>query len=176
MLKRLKECLQQKSNVVIYVLRLCGNNKRIAFWTCLSRILMHHPTFIGNRKQSFFPMSAKRRRNISKPVWTNAVTSLPLWFHVMQYLEMKPRWYSTVLQNLAGSLVTSNVMKDEHCNFVRVIHQCIRGSRIPTLSRTRPTSPVGKWSRPQAVLRTIRLTRNVRKKRKEGKKTIFSRL
>ena len=31
------------------------------------RILMHDPTFIGNRKQSFFPMSAKRR-NTSKPV------------------------------------------------------------------------------------------------------------
>jgi hypothetical protein len=47
--------------------------------------LMHHPTFIGNWKPSFFPMSAKRGRNSSKPEWTNAVTSLPLWFHVIKW-------------------------------------------------------------------------------------------
>ena len=53
--------------------------KHIAFWT------MNPPTFNGNRKQSFFPVSATRRRNTSKPVWTIAVTSLPLWlFHVME--------------------------------------------------------------------------------------------
>ena len=40
----------------------------------------------------FFPMSVKRR-NISKPVMTNAFTSLPSWCHVME-----------VLQNFAGSL------------------------------------------------------------------------
>ena len=53
-----------------------------AFWTCASRILVHHATF--------------------KPTWTNAFISLPLWFHVMEYLEMKPRY--AVLQILAGSL------------------------------------------------------------------------
>ena len=47
--------------------------------------LMHHPTFIGNWKPSFFPMSAKKGRNSSKPEWTNAVTSLPLWFHVIKW-------------------------------------------------------------------------------------------
>ena len=31
-----------------------------------SRILMHHPTYMGNRKQPFFPMNAKRRRNTSQ--------------------------------------------------------------------------------------------------------------
>ena len=44
--------------------------KLIAFWTCVSRILMHHATSIGNRKQSFFLMCVKRR-NTSKPAWTN---------------------------------------------------------------------------------------------------------
>ena len=37
--------------------------------------------------------------NTIKPAWTNEVTSLPSWFHVMEHLEMTPR-----LQNLAGSL------------------------------------------------------------------------
>ena len=59
------------------LIRNLGNTKLIAFWTCVLRILMHHPTFIGNRKQSFFPMNVKRRRKTSKPVWTNAVTSPP---------------------------------------------------------------------------------------------------
>ena len=58
----------------------------IAFWTCSLRILMHHPTFIGNWKQSFFPMI----RNTLKPALTNAVSSLPLWFHVMECLKLKP--------------------------------------------------------------------------------------
>ena len=30
------------------------NTKLIPFWTCVSGILMHHPTFIGNWMQSFF--------------------------------------------------------------------------------------------------------------------------
>ena len=62
--------------------------KMIAFWTCVWRILMHHPTFIGNRS-SPFPWA--RRRNTCKTAWTNAVTFLPLWFHVMECLETKPR-------------------------------------------------------------------------------------
>ena len=69
----------------ILIRNISGNIKLIAFWTCVSRILMHHPTF--KRKQSFFPRGAKRRRNTSKFVWTNAVTSLPLWFLVMELLE-----------------------------------------------------------------------------------------
>ena len=59
-------------------------------WLRVFRILMHHPTSVENRKQFFFLMSVNRRRNTSKPAWTNAVTSLPLWFHVMEWLEMKP--------------------------------------------------------------------------------------
>jgi len=38
---------------------------------------------IGNQKQSFL----KRRRNTSKPAWTNAIISLPMWFHAMECLE-----------------------------------------------------------------------------------------
>ena len=52
------------------------NTKLIACWTCVSRLLMHHSTFFGNRKQSFFHMSAKRRRKSFKSDKTNAVTSL----------------------------------------------------------------------------------------------------
>ena len=72
------------------LIRNLGNTKLIAFWTCESRILMHHPTHIGNREQSFFPMSANRRSNTSISACTNAVASVPLWFHATECLEMKP--------------------------------------------------------------------------------------
>ena len=52
---------------------------------------MNPPTLNGNRKQNLFPVSATRRRNTSKPAWTIAVTSPPLWFHVMECFETKPR-------------------------------------------------------------------------------------
>ena len=91
MLKTLKECLHQQKKVVICSLGISGNTKLIVFWTCSLRILMHHPTFIGNGTQSFFPMIS----NTSKPAWTNAASSLPLWFHVMECLKMKSRCNST---------------------------------------------------------------------------------
>ena len=47
MLKRPKECLLQQTNVVIYKLGISGNTQLIAFWTCVSLILMHYPTFIN---------------------------------------------------------------------------------------------------------------------------------
>ena len=53
------------------------------------------PSDIHQKPEAVFlshdPMSAKKRRKNSKPAWTNAVTSLPLWLHVMECLEMKPR-------------------------------------------------------------------------------------
>ena len=70
----------------------------IAFWICVLRILMHHPTFIGNRKQS---MSAKRRSNTFKAAWTNAVTSLPLLFHVTERLKMTRKLYYNTLQKVS---------------------------------------------------------------------------
>ena len=86
---------------------------------------MHHPTFIGNRKQSFSPRSAKRSRNTSKPVWTNAVTSPPLWFHLTEFLETKPRYRSTTKpcrkprQEIRKVLFRNFKLykgEDEHCN------------------------------------------------------------
>ena len=81
-------CLHQQKNVVIFFLWISESIKLIAFWPCVSRFLMHHPTFIWNRKQSFFPICTKRRGNTSKPAWTNAGPSLPLWFQEMEWLEM----------------------------------------------------------------------------------------
>ena len=50
MLKILKKCLHHQKNVVIYKLGTPGNIQLIAFWTCVFQILMHNPTFNGNRK------------------------------------------------------------------------------------------------------------------------------
>ena len=138
---------------------ISGNIKLIAFFTCISRILMHHRTFIGNRKQSSFPRSAKRRRNTSKPVWTNAVNSLPLWFHVMEFLVRSAK-ACVVLQNLAGSLAKKNQenpilgdllheVQDEHCDCTSHTSRITRPHEP-----NEPTSPVGRWSRPQPILRT----------------------
>ena len=47
------------------LVRKLWKHQLMAFWTCVSRVLMHHPT-----------------RNASKSTWTNAVTfSVPLWVH-----------------------------------------------------------------------------------------------
>ena len=48
-------------------------------------------SYTGHQKQSFFPMNVKKRRNTSKPVWSNAATSHPLWYHAMEGLERTPR-------------------------------------------------------------------------------------
>ena len=72
MLTRPRECLHQHKNVVI------------AFWTCVSRILMlHHPTFIGNWKQSFFPMNAKKKKKYLQ-AWTSPVKNVKTVMHCTQ--------------------------------------------------------------------------------------------
>ena len=48
-------------------IRNLWKHQQIAFWTCVSRILMHHRTFIGNWKQSFFPRS-EIPTSLSRPV------------------------------------------------------------------------------------------------------------
>ena len=58
-LKRLKECLHQQKIVEILLSGISGNTELISFWTFVSRSLTHHPTFTGNRTQSFVPMSVK---------------------------------------------------------------------------------------------------------------------
>ena len=57
MLKRTKECLYHQKKVEIYLLGISGNIKLITLWTCISRILMHQSTFIGN-----LPHESERRR------------------------------------------------------------------------------------------------------------------
>ena len=97
----------------------------------LSRILMHGPTFIGNRTQSSFPMSAKSRRNTSTPGWTIAVIVVVLWGK-----EAK-----VVLQNLAGSPAKkSGKSYCETSNFMK--------SRINILFHVpnEPTSTVIRWT------------------------------
>ena len=101
MLKRLKECLHQEKNAVIYVLL---RNFRKYFSDCILDVRitnLNAPSNIHRKPDAvLLPMSAatRRSRNISKPAWTNSVTSLPLLFHVMECSEMKPREY--VLQKL----------------------------------------------------------------------------
>ena len=124
----------------LLIRNLWKNVKLIVFWTCVLRILMHDPTFCGNLKQSFFPMSAESRRNMSKP-GTNAITSLPLYFYLMECLEMQPRYSSTTKpcrkprqENQDKSYSeTTNFMKSRmSIAIVRATHLWIRGSRIPS--------------------------------------------
>ena len=50
----------------LQIRNICGSIKLIASWTGGLRIL-----------DTFFPMSVKRRKYISMPAWTKAVTSFP---------------------------------------------------------------------------------------------------
>ena len=97
-----------------------GSIKLIAFWTFESRILMHHPTFIGNRKQTLFPMNVKRRRNTSKPAWTNVITSLLYVGNTAK--PCFPKRQTSCSQGCALQLYEAN-----HTSMF-----CIGGSRIPT--------------------------------------------
>ena len=46
------------------------------------------PSSIHRKPEAgLFPMNVKFGRNTSKPAWTNAITSLPCWFHMMECLE-----------------------------------------------------------------------------------------
>ena len=128
---------------------------------------MPHPTFIGNQKKSFFPICATRRRNTSKLACTNAITSLPLWFHVMECLEMKSRQHSTtkpckrILAKKPGKSYseTSKFMKSRmSCVIVRATHQCMH-PRITHPHYEPNASPVGRW-RPASACSTIKRTTN----------------
>ena len=145
--------------MVINKLGISGNTKLIAYWTRALRILMDHPTFIGIRKQSFFPNGVERRRGTSNSAWTNAVTSPPLWFHVMEFLEMKRRCSSTTEpcrkprpEIRTGQFRTFKLheVKDERCNCRSdtSMHPRITHPYEPN----EPTSPVGRWCRPQPVI------------------------
>ena len=96
---------------MIFSFGISGNAKPIASLMCVLQILMQLPTFIGNQKRSFFPMNMKRRRNISKHAWINAVISLPLWFHAMECLQRKPRQFYKTLQEASPRNQESPILK-----------------------------------------------------------------
>ena len=90
-------------------------------------------------------------REMKKYLQANAVTSLPLWFHVMEYLEMKPRYSSATkpcrkLRQEIRKVLFRNVNKlhevEEKGEQALQLHVashtpmfCIRRSRIPAMSR-----------------------------------------
>ena len=90
---------------------------------------IQHSSVIGS---SLFPMCVKRR-NTSKPVWTNAVTSLPLWFHVSQGSTTKPwRKPHQEIRKVLYRNFKFHEGKDKLCNCTRQAnHLFIRGSREP---------------------------------------------
>ena len=79
-------------------LRRSGNTKLIAFWTCVSRILRHHPTFIGNRKQpsvqSFYVSHERETTKKYIRAWFDQRRHFPSQLHVMESLEMNARYWS----------------------------------------------------------------------------------
>ena len=103
----------------------------------------------------------------------NAITFLPLWFHVMERLERletKPRYRSSPtyktfpdvsLAKKPGNSPFRNfqlhAVQDEYVlqlyESSHTSKHVIRGSRIPThyYEPNEPTSPVGRWSRPVPV-------------------------
>ena len=56
-----KCCKANNGDSVVYF-GISGNIKLIASWTCVSRILMHRPTFTGNRKQFFRPHEREKKK------------------------------------------------------------------------------------------------------------------
>ena len=107
---------------------------------------MHHPTFIVIRKQPFFPW-ARREEEIyrSLPGPTCAVTSLPLWLHVIECLEMKPRY--SITAKPCSQEIRSYVFR----NFK--LHEVKDEWVLPS----EPTSPVG----PPPVLPWRKRTANI---------------
>ena len=71
MLKRPKECLYQQKTVVCYMLGISGNIKMVAFL-----------------KQSF----EREKKKYLKARLDQCRHFSPLWFHVMECLDMKPRY------------------------------------------------------------------------------------
>ena len=131
----MKECLHQKKN---------GNTNLIAFWTWVSRTLMHHPTFIRNRKQSVFPMSAKEE--VMPPGLSGPSCHFSPF--AVSYDGMLGNEAKVVLQNLTPSLAKKSgksylllirnfkfhKVKAEHCNCTRYISMHPR-IKHPTMGR-----------------------------------------
>ena len=161
MLKRLKECLHQQ-NAVISFSGLSRNTKLIAFWTCLSRILMHHPTFIENRSSPSFPWARKDKEihpSLSAPKPSLLSPNGFMWWSAWKWNQ----------GSMAGSLAKksgksyyserSNFMKSRMCiAIVQATLPCIRGSRIPTSRMS--THPQWKME-PASACSTMRRTTNI---------------
>ena len=105
----------------------------------------------------YFPMNAKVR-NISKPAWTNAVTCLPLWFHVTHSIEMKPRQYYKTLQEASPrnqESLTPKLQASWSQGWALQLYEASHTSMHPRITHSHEpnerTSPVGRRSRPQRV-------------------------
>ena len=111
--------------------------------------ITNHSTFIGNRnrKQSFVPMSAKRRRNTSTSTWDQRRHFSP--FVVSFGNEAKVLFRNFKLHEV----------KDEYCNCTS--HTSMHPKNTHPHEPNEPTSPVREWSRPQPVSCTIMRTKNV---------------
>ena len=90
------------------------------------------------------PIMSVKRRNIftSKPAWTNAVTSLRLWYPVMECLETKPREYYKILQE--ASPRRSGKFYTETSNFMKMSIGTVRGKPHITLyeHHAEPNEPI----------------------------------
>ena len=128
-------CLHQQKNVVIFFLWISGSIKLIAFWQCVSRILMHHPAFIGNsherEKEEEIPPSLPRPMPslLTRCGFGNEAKVVPA------KPCRKPR---QEISNVLFRNLKLHEVKDEHCNWKRqTTHLWIRGSRIPTSRMSR---------------------------------------
>ena len=119
-----KQWLHQQQNVVIYLLGISRNVKLISVWTCVSRILMQHSPFIGNRVQSFFPWTWKEEEippSLSGPTCT--VISLLcgfMWWSAWkrsQSSTTKPCWKSRQeIRKILFRNFKLHEVKHAHCN------------------------------------------------------------
>ena len=124
--------------------------------TCVLRILMHHPTFIENLSHE----CEKERKILG---WTNAGTSLPVWFHVTesQGCTTKPcrkprqetgrKWCRRIRGGYQTSCSRTSIPIE------RAKHLCIRQSRIDSEWANIPS---GKME-PASTCYTVRLTTNI---------------
>ena len=116
---------------------------------------MHHPTFIGNWKQSFFLIDVKKKKKyLQAYLDQRRHFSPPLWFHVKKCLERKSRYSTTTTfcskarQEIRKVLFRNykrHEVKTKHCNCTSdtSMHPRITHSHEPNET----TCPVRTWSR-----------------------------
>ena len=155
---------------MIYLLGISGNIKLISVWTYVRITNFDAPSIIHRKPGAVLLSheSAKRRRNISKPAWTNGVISLPLCSHAMMCSERTPRYCSTTKpcrkfrQEIKKVLFRNfelQEVKDEHCNCKS--HTSMYPRITYPHEPNEPSSSEVRWSRPQPISCTIRRTINI---------------